>query len=54
MGLLSFLLKAFKFKPAWRRTPEMFLAMVMNMQSRNNPAFSINEVLQWGRFCKRS
>ncbi len=53
MGLLSFLFKDFKFKPAWRGTLEMFLAMVMDMQSRNNPVFSISEVLQWGEVLQK-
>ncbi|BAU51878.1 hypothetical protein [Mucilaginibacter gotjawali] len=41
MGLLSFFLKLFKFKPGWNGTPEIFLAMVMEMQSRNNKEFSV-------------
>ncbi|MDB5285830.1 MAG: hypothetical protein JWR05_779 [Mucilaginibacter sp.] len=47
MGLLSFFLKLFRFKPGWNGTPEMFLAMVMEMQARNNKDFSAREVLQW-------
>lgn len=48
MGLVSFLLKIFKFKRSWAGTPEMFLATVMEMQQRNNPVYSKQEVLQWG------
>jgi hypothetical protein len=48
MGLLQRLLKLFKFKPSFNGTPEMFLAMVMELQSRNNPVYSVAEVLQWG------
>jgi hypothetical protein len=46
MGLFSFFLKLFKVKPAWNGTREIFLAMVMEMQSRNNKDFSVCEVLQ--------
>jgi hypothetical protein len=53
MGLLSFLIKLFKFKPGWNGTPEMFLAMVMEMQSRNNKVFSVREVLQWGEVMQK-
>jgi hypothetical protein len=53
MGLLSFFLKLFKFKPGWNGTPEMFLAMVMEMQSRNNKEFSEQEVLQWGEVMQK-
>jgi hypothetical protein len=48
MGILDFLLKAFKLKPGFNGTPEMFLAMVMEMQARNNKVYSLSEVLQWG------
>jgi L-rhamnose mutarotase len=48
MGIISFFLKRFKFKPGWNGTPEMFLAMVMEMQSRNNKEYSAREVMQWG------
>ena len=53
MGVLSFFLKLFKFKPGWNGTPEMFLAMVMEMQSRNNKEFSVREVLQWGEVMQK-
>lgn len=53
MGLLSFLKKIFKFKPGWAGTPEMLLAMVMEMQSRNNKEFSVLEVLQWGEVMQK-
>ncbi|QEM07088.1 hypothetical protein DIU31_027610 [Mucilaginibacter rubeus] len=53
MGLLSFFLKLFKFKPGWNGTPEMFLAMVMEMQSTNNKEFSVREVLQWGEVMQK-
>ncbi len=53
MGLISFFIKYFKFKPKWRGTPETFLAMVMEMQSRNNKAFIVHEVLQWGEVMQK-
>lgn len=31
----------------------MFLAMVMEMQSRNNKEFSVQEVLQWGEVMQK-
>lgn len=53
MGLFSFFQKLFKFKPGWNGTPEMFLAMVMEMQSQNNKEFSVREVLQWGEVMQK-
>lgn len=53
MGLLSFFLKLFRFKPGWNGTPEMFLAIVMEMQARNNKDFSAREVLQWGKVMQK-
>ncbi|QHS55931.1 hypothetical protein GWR56_10440 [Mucilaginibacter sp. 14171R-50] len=53
MGLFSFFLKLLKFKPGWNGTPEMFLAMVMEMQSRNNKEFSVREVLHWGEVMQK-
>jgi hypothetical protein len=48
MGVVQFLRKLFKFKPRFNGTPEMFLAMVMEMQLTNNKEFSLRELLQWG------
>jgi hypothetical protein len=53
MSILSFLLKSFKIRPRWNGTPEMFLALVMQMQSRNNPNFAAHEVLQWAKVMKK-
>lgn len=53
MGLLSFLLRVFNLKPSWNGTPEMFLALVLDMQHRNNPVYSLNEVLQWGEVMQK-
>jgi len=53
MGLISYLLKLFKFKPGWNGTPEIFLAMVLEMQSQNNPEYAVHEVLQWGEVMQK-
>jgi len=53
MGFLSFIMRAFKLKPSWNGTPEMFLALVLDMQHRNNPVYSLNEVLQWGEVMQK-
>jgi hypothetical protein len=53
MGLLTFLLKLFRIKPGFNGTPEMFLAMVMEFQSRNNKEFVVHEVLQWGEVMQK-
>ena len=53
MGLFSFFQKLFKFKPGWNGTPEMFLAMVMEMQLQNNKEFSVREVLHWGEVMQK-
>ncbi|MBS7565493.1 hypothetical protein KHS38_13860 [Mucilaginibacter sp. Bleaf8] len=54
MGLLRLVLKLFKFKPGFNGTPEMFLAMVMELQSRNNKAYSVTEMLQWGEVMQQA
>jgi hypothetical protein len=53
MGLVNFLWKLFRIKPGFEGTPEMFLAMVMEFQSRNNKKFVVHEVLQWGEVMQR-
>ena len=53
MSFLSFILRAFKLKPSWNGTPEMFLALVLDMQHRNNPVYSLTEVLQWGEVMQK-
>lgn len=53
MGLPTFLLKLFRIKPGFNGTPEMFLAMVMDFQSRNNKEFMVHEVLQWGEVMQK-
>jgi hypothetical protein len=53
MGLVNFLLKLFRIKPGFNGTPEMFLAMVMEFQSRNNKQFVVHEVLQWGEVMQK-
>jgi hypothetical protein len=53
MSFLSFIMRAFKLKPSWNGTPEMFLALVLDMQHRNNPVYSLSEVLQWGEVMQK-
>jgi hypothetical protein len=53
MGILSVFARLFKIKPGFNGTPEMFLAMVMEMQSQNNKEFIVQEVLQWGEVMQR-
>lgn len=53
MSFLSFIMRAFRLRPSWNGTPEMFLALVLDMQHRNNPVYSINEVLQWGEVMQK-
>lgn len=53
MGLLSFFSKLFSARSKWNGTPEMFLAMVIFMQKKNNPAYSEHEVLQWGEVLQK-
>lgn len=48
MGLLSYLLRKLMGRPIWNGTPEMFLAMVLYMQKKNNPVYVKREVLQLG------
>ena len=48
MGLVKLISRVFKFRPKWNGTPEMFLAVVTEMASRNNPDYSLKELLQWG------
>lgn len=47
MGLISFLSRIFGIRLEFNGTPEMFLAMVIYMQKKNNPNYSEREVLQW-------
>ncbi|HLT33534.1 MAG TPA: hypothetical protein VKZ98_07080 [Aquaticitalea sp.] len=53
MGILSSFNKLFNTKRAWNGTPEMFLAMAMFMQKKNNPNYSKHEVLQWGELLQK-
>lgn len=53
MGFLSFILRTLKLKPSWKGTPEMFLAMALDMQARNNPTYSLQEVMQWGEVLQK-
>jgi hypothetical protein len=52
MGLKSLLMRLMP-KPKWNGTPEMFLAMVMEMQAQNNKVYSLREVIQWGEMMQK-
>lgn len=45
MGIFT---RFFSKKPRWNGSPEMYLAMIMELQSMNNNIFSIQEVVQLG------
>lgn len=48
MGLASFFSNILSGRSSgWGGTPEMFLAMVLHFQKKNNPQYSEREVLQW-------
>jgi hypothetical protein len=48
MGLATLLSRLFTFRPKWQGSPEMFLAVVMEMMSRSDPDYSQSELLQLG------
>jgi len=51
MGLMKLLARL--FRPKWTGTPEMFLAVVMEMSLRNNPDYSTRELLQLGEIMQK-
>lgn len=48
MGILSLLNKLFGLGRRFSGTPEQYLAMVQYMAKKNNPDYSMEELLQWG------
>lgn len=40
-------------RPKWMGTPEMFLAVVMEMSLRNNPDYSTRELVQLGEIMQK-
>ncbi|MGZ3943340.1 MAG: hypothetical protein ACXVJB_00285 [Mucilaginibacter sp.] len=44
---------AMLLRPKWMGTPEMFLAVVMEMSLRNNPDYSTRELLQLGEVMQK-
>lgn len=51
MGLVKLLSRI--IRPKWNGTPEMFLAVVMELSSRNNPGYSTRELLQLGEVMQK-
>ena len=51
MGLVKLLSRI--FRPKWTGTPEMFLAVVMEMSLRNNPDYSTRELAQLGEIMQK-
>jgi hypothetical protein len=52
MGLLTILNRLIP-KPRFNGTPEMFLALVMEMQAQNNKEYSKQEIFQWGEVMQK-
>lgn len=50
MGIFK---RIFSGKPRFHGTPEMYLAMIMEMQAMNNNAYSLREVLQLGEIMQK-
>lgn len=48
MGFLSFISKLLGLGRRFSGTPEQYLAMVQYMAQKNNPDYSMEELLQWG------
>jgi len=51
MGLVKLLSRI--FRPKWNGTPEMFLAVVMEMQLRNDGEYNEGALLQWGEMLQK-
>lgn len=48
MGFLSFISRLLGLGRRFSGTPEQYLAMVQYMAKKNNPEYSMEELLQWG------
>jgi len=51
MGLVNLLSRI--FRPKWNGTPEMFLAVVMEMQLRNDGEYNERALPQWGEMLQK-
>jgi len=53
MGFLSFISKLLGLGRKFAGTPEQYLAMVQYMAKKNNPDYSMEELLQWGEVMQK-
>ncbi|GAA3990356.1 hypothetical protein [Mucilaginibacter dorajii] len=53
MGFLSFISKLLGQGRRFSGTPEQYLAMVQYMAGKNNPEYSMEELLQWGEVMQK-
>jgi hypothetical protein len=53
MGFLSFIGKLLGLGRRFSGTPEQYLAMVQYMAQKNNPDYSMKELLQWGKVMQK-
>lgn len=53
MGFLSFISKLLGLRRRFSGTPEQYLAMVQYMAKKNNPDYSMEELLQWGEVMQK-
>jgi hypothetical protein len=53
MGFLSFISKLLGLGRRFSGTPEQYLAMVQYMAKKNNPEYSMEELLQWGEVMQK-
>jgi hypothetical protein len=53
MGFLSFISKLLGLGRRFSGTPEQFLAMMQYMAKKNNPDYSMEELLQWGEVMQK-
>lgn len=53
MGFLSFISKLLGLGRRFSGTPEQYLAMVQYMAKKNNPDYSMEELLQWGEVMQK-
>jgi hypothetical protein len=53
MGFLSFISKLLGLGRRFSGTPEQYLAMVQYMAKKNNPDYSIEQLLQWGEVMQK-
>ena len=53
MGFLSFISRLLGLGRRFSGTPEQYLAMVQYMARKNNPDYSMEELLQWGEVMQK-